>query len=120
VATLEPDREAFKAIREDTLDPWTGRSAFKLRGRVPPRRNGVAVRGFRTPLDGTVSLRPGREPLYDLDLLNPAGQILRTSRHGLSFRDQLNYTVCGQSRLRIAIHSSRRSGGAFKLQIQRP
>jgi hypothetical protein len=52
--------------------------------------------------------------------LNPAGRVLRTSRHGLSFGGQLNYTVCGQPRLRVAIRSSRRLGGAFKLQIQRP
>ncbi len=120
VRALEPDPTAFEAIREDTLDPWLGRTAFKLRGRVPPRREGVAVRAFGTPLDGTVSLRPAGRPRYDLDLLNPAGRVLRTSRHGLSFGNQLNYTVCGQSRLRVAIRSSRRLGGAFKLQIQRP
>ena len=78
------------------------------------------MRAFGTPLDGTVSLRPAGRLRYDLDLLNPAGRVLRTSRHGLSFRNQLNYTVCGQSRLRVAIRSSRRLGGAFKLQIQRP
>jgi hypothetical protein len=117
---LEPDRPAFQAIREDTLDPWLGRTAFGLRGRIPPRRGGAAVRAFRTPLDGTVSLQPAGRPRYDLSLLNPAGRVLRTSRHGLSFRHRLNYTVCGQARLRVAISSSRRAGGAFKLQIQRP
>jgi hypothetical protein len=120
IDSLEPDGAAFQAIREDTLDPWLGRSVFKLRGRLPPRREGEAVRAFGTPLDGTVSLRPAGRPLYDLDLQNPLGRILRTSRHGFSVRHQLNYTVCGQSRLRVAIRSSRRSGGAFKLQIQRP
>jgi hypothetical protein len=120
VHALEPDPAAFQAIREDTLEPWLGRTAFKLRGRVPSRQGGAVVRAFRTPLDGTVSLRPAGRLLYNLDLLNPAGHILRTSRNGFSFRGQLNYTVCGQSRLRIAIHSSRRAAGAFKLQIQRP
>jgi len=120
IPALKPDPAAFQAIREDTLDPWLGRSAFKLRGRLPPRQEGAAVRAFGTPLDGTVSLRPADRPLYNLDLLNPAGHVLRTSRHGFSFRDQLNYTVCGQSRLRVAIRSSRHGGGAFKLQIQRP
>jgi hypothetical protein len=117
---LKPDEGAFQAIREDTLEPWLGRSAFRLQGRTLPRHGGAAVRAFGTPLDGTVSLRPAGRPRYELSLLNPAGRVLRTSRHGLSFRHQLNYTVCGQSRLRVAIRSSRRSGGAFKLQIQRP
>jgi len=120
VSSLKPDPAAFQAIREDTLDPWMGRSALKLGGRVPPRYDGAAIRAFGTPLDGTVSLRPAGQPRYNLSLLSPAGHVLRTSRHGLSFRHQLNYTVCGQSRLRVAIRSSRRLGGTFKLQIQRP
>jgi hypothetical protein len=120
VDALKPDAEAFAAIREDTLDPWRGRRAFRLRGRLPPRRDGATVRTFGTPLDGTVSLRPAGRPRYGLDLLNPAGRVLRTSRHGLSFGHRLNFTVCGQSRLRVAVRSLRRAGGAFKLQIQRP
>lgn len=118
VRSLEPDAGAFEAIREDVLDPWLGRSIFSLRGRVPA--GDAAVRAFPTPLDGTVSLRPVGHPAYSLSLLSPAGQVLRTSRHGLSFRHQLNYTVCGQSQLRVALRTARRSGGAFKLQVQRP
>lgn len=117
---LEPDGEALEAVREDTLDPWMGRTAFRLRGHLPPRREGAAVRTFDTPLDGTVSLRPAGHRSYALDLLTPVGRILRTSRHGFGFEHRLNYTVCGQSRLRVAVRSSRRLGGAFKLQIQRP
>lgn len=120
LSALEPDANALEAIREDTVDPWLGRSAFKLRGRVPPRRDGPTLRSFGTPLDGTVSLRPAGRPLYDLSLLNPAGRVLRTSRQGYSVRHQVNYTVCGQSQLRVAIRASHRLGGAFKLQIQRP
>jgi hypothetical protein len=120
LSALEPNANALEAIREDTVDPWSGRRAFKLRGRVPPRRDGPTLRTFGTPLDGTVSLRPAGRPLYDLSLLNPAGRVLRTSRHGYSVRHQVNYTVCGQSQLRVAIRASRRLGGAFKLQIQRP
>jgi hypothetical protein len=120
VGSLEPDRGAFEAIREDTLHPWLERRAFMLQGRVPPPQEGSVVRAFRTPLDGTVSLRPSGRPRYNLDLLNPAGRVLRTSRYGLSFGNRLNYTVCGQSRLRVAIRSYRQAAGAFELQIQRP
>lgn len=119
VRSLEPEAGAFEAIREDVLEPWLGRTVFKLRGRVPPRP-GATVRGFETPLDGTVSLRPTGDPRYSLSLLSPAGHVLRTSRDGLSFRHRLNYTVCGQTQLRVALHASHRLGGAFKLQIQRP
>jgi hypothetical protein len=120
VRSLKPDGKSLQAIREDTLDPWFGRTAFRLRGRVPPLEGGAAVRAFRTPLDGTVSLLPVGRPQYRLSLLSPAGHVLRTSHRGLSPGHRLNFTVCGQARLRIAMRSSRRLAGAFKLQIQRP
>jgi hypothetical protein len=120
VRSLEPDAGAFEAIREDVLQPWLGRRIVRLRGRVPPRREGDAVRAFETPLDGLVSLRPGGRPGYSLSLLNPAGRVLRSTRHGLSFRQRLNFTVCGQSTLRVALRAAHRHGGAFRLQIQRP
>ncbi|HSS03592.1 MAG TPA: hypothetical protein VLK89_00195 [Solirubrobacterales bacterium] len=117
---LKPSKAAFEAIRMDTLHPWAGRSAFQLAGRLPTRGQGATVESFRTPLDGTVSLRPAGGPRYDLSLLNPAGHVLRTARHGRDVGRRLNYTVCGQSRLRVAVRSSRRASGAFKLQVQRP
>jgi hypothetical protein len=120
VRALAPDAGAFEAIREDTLDPWLGRTPLKLRGRVPRRRERPVVRTFGTPVDGTVSLRPASRSRFGLDLLNPLGRLLRSSRHGLSLRHRLNFTVCGQSQLRVAIRAAGASGGAFKLQIQRP
>jgi hypothetical protein len=120
VRSLEPDAGAFAAIREDVLHPWPGRTVVKLHGRVPPRQGGAAVRAFATPLDGLVSLRPAGRPRYSLSLLSPAGHVLRSSRHGLSFRHRLNFTVCGQSQLRVALHAAHRRAAAFKLQIQRP
>lgn len=120
VDALEPDAEALEAIREDTLNPWLGRTPLKLRGRVPSRRDGPVLRTFGTPLDGTVSVRPASRSRFELDLLNPLGRLLRSSRHGLGFGHRLNFTVCGQSQLRVAIRATGASSGAFKLQIQRP
>jgi len=120
VRSLEPDAGAFEAIREDVLHPWAGRRTLQLRGRVPPRPDGAAVRAFATPLDGLVSLRPAGRPSYSLSLLSPAGHVLRRSHHGLGFRHRLNFTVCGQSTLRVALRAARRRGAAFRLQIQRP
>lgn len=120
IRSLEPDAAAFETIREDALNPWMGRTIFKLRGHVPRRPERATVRTFGTPIDGTVSLRPAGRLAYDLDLLNPLGNLLRSSRQGFGTGHQLNFTVCGQSQLRVAVRSSRRPGGAFKLQIQRP
>jgi hypothetical protein len=118
--SLKPTPAAFRAIREDTLSPWLGRGSFTLNGRFPAR--GATVEWLRTPLDGRLSLRPSglRRHGYRLILRGPGGQVLRTSRQGLGPHHQLNYTVCGQSRLGIVIKPTRHSGGAFKLQVQRP
>ena len=49
----------------------------------------------------------------------PGRQVLRSSRHGLGFHHRLDYTVCGQSRLRVAVRSIRRRE-AFKLKSSDP
>jgi hypothetical protein len=121
LAALRPDAGAFEAIGKDTLEPWLGRSSFQLAGRVPPRQSGALVRSLRTPLDGAVSLRPSRiKHRYRLSLLGPAGGVLRSTQHDLSFRHRLNFTVCGQHRLRLQLRSTRRRGEGFRLQVQRP
>ena len=119
---LRPGPAAFRAIREDTLSPWRGRTSLTLSGRVPARGEGAAVESLRTPLDGLVSLRPGslRRHGYELALRSRAGRLLRSSRNGLDPHNSLDYTVCGQSRLRLVIRSTRPHGGPFHLQIQRP
>jgi hypothetical protein len=119
---LRPDPAAFKAIREDTLTPWQGRTSFTLAGRVPARGEGAAVESLSTPLDGTVSLRPAslHRRGYELALRSRAGRLLRRSDRRLDPHHQLDFTVCGQSRLRLEITSTRAHSGPFRLQIQRP
>ncbi len=119
---LEPNAAAFRAIREDTLTPWQGRTSLTLSGHVPARGEGAAVESLRTPLDGLVSLRPSslHRRGYELALRSRAGRLLRSSRNGLGPSHQLDYTVCGEHRLRLVIRSTRPHGGPFRLQIQRP
>ena len=119
---LQPDRGAFEAIRKDTLAPWLGRASFQLTGQAAAGGRTGAARWFRTPLDGTVSLQPSSELArrYRLSLWSTAGHVLRTSRDGLSFRSRLNFTVCGQSRLRVRLEAKHHSHPPFKLLIQRP
>ena len=119
---LRPDAAAFEAIREDTLSPWQGRKSFTLSGRVPARGEGAAVESLSTPLDGLVSLRPAslRRHGYELALRSRAGRLLRHSRNALGQGDRLDYTVCGEHRLRLVITSTRSRPGPFRLQIQRP
>ena len=120
--SLKPTPASLRAVREDTLSPWRGRTRFVLSGRVPARGEGAAVESLRTPLDGTVSLRPVslRRHGYELALRSRAGRLLRSSRQGLDPQRQLDFTVCGQSRLRLVITSIRPHPGPFRLLIQRP
>lgn len=122
MSALKPNEASFRTIREDTLSPWQGRTSFVLAGRVPARGEGAAVESLRTPLDGLVSLRPSslRRHGYELALRSRAGRLLRSSRQGLGPRDQLDYAVCGQPRLRLVITSTRARGTPYRLRIQRP
>lgn len=117
---LRPSAAAFEALRHDTLRPWLGRHSFTVSGRLP--RRGAIAQEFRTPLDGKVSIGPAGDPGlgYELIIRNAAGQALRSSRQGVSFRHRLDYTVCGQSRLRVAVRATGRAGRPFELTVQRP
>jgi hypothetical protein len=119
-STLRPTPASLRALRRDTLRPWLGRTSFTISGRVA--RSGVVVREFRTPFDGRVSIGPaGRPGLgYELIIRSRSGKTLRSSRQGVSLRHRLDYTVCGQSRLRVAVQATGRPGKRFELTVQRP
>jgi hypothetical protein len=121
-SSLRPSRASFRAIREDTLSPWRGRTSVTLSGRLPARGEGAAVESLRTPLDGMVSLRPSSLSRhgYELALRSRAGRLLRASHDGLSRRGALDYTVCGQKQLQVVLIPTRRHPAPFELQVQRP
>jgi hypothetical protein len=120
--SLRPNRASFRAIREDTLSPWRGRTSFTLSGRLPARGEGAAVESLRTPLDGTVSLRPGSLSRhgYELALRSRAGRLLRSSHHGFGPYHELDFTVCGQKKLTVVITATRRHPVPFELHVRRP
>jgi hypothetical protein len=117
---LAPTAASFSAIQEDTLSPWQARTSFVLSGRVPARGEGAAVELLPTPLDGTVTLRPVglHRRGYELALRSRAGRLLRSLRP--TPRKQMDFTVCGQSRLRLEIRSRSPHPTPYRLQIQRP
>jgi len=117
---LRPTAASLRALRQDTLQPWPGRHSFTVSGRVP--RNGALVREFRTPFDGKVSIGPGggRQLGYELLIRDRSGETLRSSRQGASFRHRLDYTVCGESRLRVVVRAIGKARKPFRLTIQRP
>lgn len=119
---LAPTAASFGAIQEDTLSPWQARTSFVLSGRVPARGEGAAVESLPTPLDGTVTLRPVglHRRGYELALRSRAGRLLRSLRPRPAARKQMDFTVCGQSRLRLEIRSRSPHPTPYRLQIQRP
>ena len=91
-----------------------------LSGRVPARGEGAAVEYLPTPLDGTVTMRPGGlRHGYELILRSRAGRLLHRFSPRADPR-QLDYTVCGQPHLRIVLTSTRSQGHPFRLLIERP
>jgi hypothetical protein len=119
---LRPDAAAFEAIREDTLNPWQGRTTVRLAGHAWSTRRSELVRSFRTPLDGTVSVEPpgGFARRFRLSLAGPDGRRLRTSQRRHGARRQLNFTVCGQSRLRVRLGPTGGLRSPLPLLVQRP
>jgi hypothetical protein len=119
---LRPTPASLHAVREDTLSPWRGRTSFRLSGRLPARGEGAAVESLRTPLDGTVSLRPSSLSRhgYELALRSRAGRLLLSSRHGLGPRHELDFTVCGQKKLDVVITPTRSRPTPFTLRVRRP
>jgi hypothetical protein len=118
IEALRPDEAAFRAIREDALDPWTERTGIAVAGRAPS--HGVVVRQIPTPLDGTVTVR-GMRPRRDvaLGLQNPLGELSMARMSGGPPRS-VEYTVCGESRLGVVLRSLRERGSQYRLQVQRP
>jgi hypothetical protein len=99
---LAPDQGAFKAIRADVLQPWTGPRSLTLHGSF--EQSGHPTRSFqlRTRLDGTATF----------DLTVPAGanyrfRVLgasRTSRrHMLHAATVGNYRICGTRTLTVQV-----------------
>ena len=118
--SLRPNAVSRRALRIDVLRPWVGRRAYTISGRVPSR--GAVVKTIPTPRDGMVSVGPvgDRGRGYEVTIHNGAGKLLRSSRQGVSFRHRLDYTVCGQPKLRIAVRPMGDPGRRFTLTVQRP
>jgi hypothetical protein len=118
--SLRPNAAAFRALRRDTLRPWTRRVRFAVDDRLPRSRKGVR-RTFRTPLDGivTVRLRGPARANFNLALRDRAGRLLRASRRAGS-RERLTYLICGQARVRAVVSRAGRGGGRFELIVRRP
>ena len=119
---LGPTAASLRALRRDTLRPWLGRHSFTVSGRVPAQRRHRP--GVPHALRRPGQHRPGRRPPASATSWSSAtssGQALRSSRQGVSFRHRLDYTVCGQSRLRVAVRAARPPPASrFQLTIQRP
>ena len=120
--SLRPDAGAFAAIGADVAKPWSGPVKTITRGRIADRGRRRAVRVIRTGLDGDLELRLSaqRGAALNLEVRDAAGKLLAQSRKG-GLRQVLNYTVCGQSSLRIVVKRVAPGfGGRFRMVIRRP
>jgi hypothetical protein len=122
LGALRPTAASLRAVEEDVLSPWQGRTGLVLSGHVPARGEGAAVESFPTPLDGTVTLRPIglHRRGYELALRSRAGRLLRGFRSRPATPRRMDFTICGQSHLRLELRSRTGRSTPFELQIQRP
>ena len=116
--SLRPDAKAFAAIDSDALDPWTGRTRVRKRGRVPRH---AARKRIATPLDGTMTVKLHGPFAADLDLVlrDLRGNRLGVSR-GLGSSERVGFTICGEAAVRAIVRRQGDRGGRFKLTAIRP
>ncbi|HYP54842.1 MAG TPA: hypothetical protein VEQ41_00880 [Solirubrobacterales bacterium] len=121
-SSLRPDAAALEAIREDTLMPWEGRTRIRLAGAARPAGRLGLVRSFRTPLDGRISLEPAARVAspFEVSLWSDEGRVLRSSEPAARRERQLNFTVCGQSRLRVVFEPRSGARRPVPLLVERP
>jgi len=94
----DPHNGGFAPLQRDALQPWSGDSVEKRRGRFPKkRRPKKTVKRFGTPLDGDLKLSlsgPDRADLA-LKLLDSSGHVLARS-DGVGSKESVSYQICGQ------------------------
>jgi hypothetical protein len=112
--SLKPDATAFHAIDRDALQPWTGPSRLVVKGRLG-RRHGRITKTISTPLDGqlTLKLKGPRRADFDLILRDTSGRTLDYST-GLTSRESVSYTICGQTQVRAMVKRNH-GAGPYKL-----
>ncbi len=118
--SLRPSRESFAAIRLDAIRPWKHRTRLLSSGRLGRAGRQRAVARISTPLDGVLSLGL-KEPAgadFGLALRDRAGRVLR-SASGSGPHETVNYTICGQARVKAVIIRAH-GGGSFRLTVRRP
>jgi hypothetical protein len=119
---LEPDAGALARLAADVSRPWEGRRTRTWR-RSFGHRQGRAVRTFRTPLDGrlTVKLAAPRDSRYRLSVSTSTAGGWRLLRRpaSLASAERLDARVCGTGAVRVEVR--RRAGtGPFRVEVTRP
>ena len=109
---LRPSAASLRALRAGHPAALAGPDrSFTVSGRVP--RSGAVVREFRTPFDGrSASARPASPARLRADHPQPLRQAPALLAPGRLPGHRLDYTVCGQSRLRVAVQAHRRRASA--------
>ncbi len=121
VSSLKPNARAFEAVRRDVLSPWRRRKTLVFGGRLPDRGVATAIRTFRAPLDGKVSVRLAGSGGFHFEVLlrNRAGRRLRSSR-GVDAGREIGVTACGQAKMQAGVRRLRHAGGPFTLVVKEP
>lgn len=119
---LQPDAGSLAQLRADVTRPWTGRRTKTWR-RSFGRRHGRAMRVFRTPLDGrlTVKMTAPKGSDYDLSISvadETGWEALRTVAASRVDK-RIEARLCARRAVRVEVR--RRMGhGPFVVRVVRP
>jgi hypothetical protein len=117
VSLFDPNPATRKLVRRDVLHPWRHRTTTRYLESVRDQRS--TGRTFKTPLDGRlrITARGPRRSGIGLYLRLHGRTVRRSIRPGA--KQRLSYLICGQRRLRFALHG-RRGGGRVRVRVTRP
>jgi hypothetical protein len=116
-----PDAPALEAVREDVLAPWRPPAARLVRARFVAGAARTWTLPLSTQLDGQLSvmLRLAPGVLYDVALDGEDGHTLAHGYLSAATEKTLQYTICGERRVRLVV-TRRGRAASFSVLVKQP
>ena len=112
-----PTTAALQALREDVVNPWTGPTTQKIRGKFAAHRRTWTLK-LATPLDGDLSVRVAQGS-DGLELLGAARNVLARGVLTPFGGKTLHYRICGERSLALRVRASG-TAAPFTLRVTQP
>jgi len=113
----KPDQRALDLIREDVVNPYSGPTRVKAKGKFKARGKGKQRKRLETPLDGelTASLKTKGSLRAKLAVLVDGKRVAK----GKGRKQELTYEVCGARQIEFEV-KRKRGKGRYTVKAARP